>query len=243
MSFDKHLFRASAIGKIISKSGKLTDGIKTHLEEVFIGQLYDVQKEIGSKYFDKGIACEQDGLDLLSKTLFKGLFVGKNKNQFSNGYAIGTPDTIVKDNVFDIKNAYDVFTFGKASLTWDYEWQVRTYMWLTGKKNGFIFYCLNDMPDFLLVGEEKKLFYSGGFMSIESESYQNACAELRKKYLYDYMKPEERFKLFEVEYSKEHQDMIIESVMGARKYLNQLSEQHSERIKGNLSIIKNGLVA
>jgi hypothetical protein len=243
MNFDNYLFRASAIGKIISKSGKLTDGVKTYLEELFIGQLYDVQKEIGSKYFDKGISCEQDGLDLLSKTLFKGLFAGKNKEQFRNDYVQGTPDTLVKDNVFDIKNAYDLFTFGKASLSWDYEWQVRTYMWLTGKKNGFIFYCLNDMPDFLLVGEEKKLFYSGGYMSIESESYQNACAELRKRYLYDYMKPEERFKLFEIEYTPEHQDMIIESVVSSRKFLNQLLEQHSDRIKVNVSIIKNGLTS
>lgn len=241
MNFDNYIFRASALGKIISKSGTLNDQNKTYLDELFIGQLYNVQKEIGSKYFDKGIACEQDGLDLLSKTLFKGLFVGKNKEQFKNDYVQGTPDTIIKDNVFDIKNAYDVFTFGKASLTWEYEWQVRAYMWITGKKNGFIFYCLNDMPDFLLVGEEKKLFYSGGFMSTESESYQNACVELRKKYMYDYMAPEERFKIFPVALLKNHEEQMIEAVQNSRKYLNEKIKDFENRILKNANLIKQGL--
>lgn len=241
MNFDNYIFRASALGKIISKSGTLTDSNKTYLDELFIGQLYNVQKEVGSKYFDKGIACEQDGLDLLSKTLFKGIFIGKNKEQFKNDYTQGTPDTLVKNNVFDIKNAYDVFTFGKASLTWDYLWQVRVYMWLTGKTQGFIFYCLNDMPDFLLAAEEKKMFYSGGFVSMESPEYHNACTELRKKYIYDYMKPEERFKLFPVDFLKEHEEQIIEAVQNARKYLNTKLEEHKNRIEKNQNLIKLGL--
>lgn len=242
MNFDNHLFRASAIGKIISKSGKLTDGIKTHLEEVFIGQLYGVEKEIYSKYFDKGNACEQDGLDILSKQILKA-FAAKNKREYSNDYVKGTPDCLHKNMVFDIKNAYDLFSFGKASATWDYKWQVRTYQFLTGQSRGYVLYCLADMPDFLFADEERKLFYQGKFISYESKEFKEATDDLRRKYIYDYMKPEDKFKLFEVDYAKEHEDMIIESVNDSRKYLNQLLEQHSYRIKVNLSIIQNGLLA
>jgi hypothetical protein len=240
MNFDKHLFRASSIGKIISKSGKLTDGIKTHLEEVFITELYGVQKDITSKYFDKGIACEQDGLDILSKCVIKS-FAGKNKEEFQNEYVKGTPDCLHKDMVFDIKNAYDLFSFGKASATWDYEWQVRAYQYLTGITRGYVLYCLADMPDFLFADEEKKLFYQGKFLSYESEDFIQASQDLKRKLTYDYMRIEDKFKLFEIECTNQHFEIMIESVMTARKYLNELHQQYLDRVKFNNLLITNGL--
>lgn len=220
----------------------MTDGVKTYLDELFTKAIYIVEKDIASKYFDKGIACEQDALDLLQKCLFKGEFVGKNKKHFKNEMLCGTPDALKKDFVFDTKNAFDVFTFDKVQLSWDYEWQVRGYMNLTEKKRGFIFYCLIDMPDFLMADEERKLFYSGKFLTTESQDYKDACIELQRKYKYDYLTDAERFKLFEVEYTKEHKDIITQSVSYARKYLNNKLEERTELLINNINLINKGIL-
>jgi DNA transposition AAA+ family ATPase len=97
------------------------------------------------------------------------------------------------------------------------------------------------MPDFLFADEERKLFYQGKFLSYESEDFIQASQDLKRKLTYDYMKVEDRFKLFEIEYTKEHEEVIFESVITARGYLNNLHQQYLDRVKFNNSLITNGL--
>ena len=70
--FDNYKFRASALGKIVSKSGNFTEGNKTYIEEVFIGEMYGVKKEAYGRALDKGVLCEEDGITMLNNTIYKG---------------------------------------------------------------------------------------------------------------------------------------------------------------------------
>lgn len=234
-------FRCSSLGSIISKSGKLTDGNKTYIQKCWIENKYNVKSDIQSKYFDKGIACEQDGLMLFKEVFYPDKLILKNRKHFNNDFIQGTPDVIVNPMLADIKNAYNLFTFGNASLTWDYEWQLKGYMYLTGLKESVLFYCLVDMPDFLLIQEEKSLFYKGGFLTTESSDYCEAVVELRKTYIYDYMAKEERFKIFNVELTDSDIETIEYSVLQARDYMNQLETEYSNRIEYNQTLLNKQL--
>ena len=79
MDFSNYKFRCSALGNIVSKSGKFTDGNKTYIEEVFIGELYGVRKESYGKAIEKGKYCEEDGITMLNKAIYPGSIVIKNR--------------------------------------------------------------------------------------------------------------------------------------------------------------------
>lgn len=229
-------FRCSSLGSIISKSGKLTDTNKSYIQKCWIESKYNIKSDIQSKYFDKGIACEQDGLMLFKEVFCPNKLILKNRKHYSNDFIQGTPDVIVNPIIVDIKNAYDVFTFAKATLTYDYEWQLKGYMYLSGLTESILFYCLVDMPDFLLAEEEKKLFYKGRFLTTESPDYLEAVTELRKTYIYDYMAKEERFKVFNMVLTDDDIEKIQYSVNEARKYMDTLESEYLERIKFNRSL-------
>ena len=159
MDFSKYKFRCSALGNIISKSGKMTQGVQTYLQEIFIEETTGIRKQVSSKYFDKGNLCEQNAMQILQEALYPNSFVRAFKTKLSNDFVQGTLDVDMPDYLYDIKNAYDRFTFGKAECSWDYEWQVKAYLWLKGKTKGRLFYTLCDMPEELIQEEEIKLFY------------------------------------------------------------------------------------
>lgn len=236
--YDNYQFRCSALGKIVSKSGKLTDTSKTYINEVFIGDVNNVQKEISSKYFEKGKFCEEDGITLLNDTLYKGKLLLKNKERKRNTWIHGESDCISPDGyVYDIKNAFDKFTFGKAKLSWEYEWQLKGYCMLWELNKARLFYCLNDMPEHLLVDEERKLFYKGGYVTYESPDYRVACEELRKLHDYSNMELWERFKVWDVDYTKDDEKVIIESVKAARRFMNELYIEREEQLLHNRQLM------
>lgn len=238
-SFDNFKFRCSALGNIVTASGKLTDGAKTHLLEVFIGEMYGVRKEIYGKALDKGIACEQDGFKMLNDTLYPERFIEKIKEPSENEYIKGTADCIPDDIVHDIKNAWDRFTFGKADLTHIYEWQLKGYMFLYDKPKARLFYCLNNMPDHLLANEERKMFYfKQEWATMDSPEYLKACEELRASHNYDSMPIQDKFKVWDIERSADDDEKIIKCVLQARAYLNELLEEYNERIENNIALMK-----
>lgn len=239
--FDNYKFRCSDLGKIVSKSGKLTDGIKTYLQEIFIQETEGVRKEISSKYFEKGLFEEETGITLLQNTLHQKGLVLKNRERKSNDYIHGECDCFVKGTIYDIKNAWDRFTFGKAELTHNYEWQIRGYMILWNADGGRLFYCLNNTPEHLLCEEERKLFYREHFVSFEDKDYLSLCDELRKAHNYDDKPLHERFKVWDVELTAENIEQIEDSVIAARKYLNELAEEQQASFEKNLRLMTAGL--
>src|SRR3954467_8564872 len=104
MDFSNYQFRCSALGKVVSKSGTLTDANKTYLSEVFIGEVYGIRRDITSKYFEKGIYQEEDGITLLQSALYPKKLVLKNKERLRNDFIHGEHDAKVDGIVYDIKN-------------------------------------------------------------------------------------------------------------------------------------------
>lgn len=236
-NFNTWVCRASAMGKIISKSGKMTEGIMTYLTETFIGEIYGVQKEAYGKALEKGIACEEDGFNMVN-LLYPGKFISKIKEPTQNKFAKGTADTIVDGIVYDIKNAFTLFTFGKADLTWDYEWQLKTYMYLYDLKKARLFYCLNDMPDYMIAEEQRKMFYTQRkWVSIEDPDYIKACEELEAANKYGHIPVEERFKIWDIERNEEDDKKIEKAVIEARMIMNGMLHDHRNRIEFNQSLI------
>lgn len=237
--FDNWLCRCSAVGNIVTKSGKLTQGAMTYLDEVFIEAVDGVRKEAYGKALDKGIACEEDGFKVLNDVFYRGRFVAKVKEPKENEYVKGTPDTIMDGCVTDIKNALDLFTFGKAELSHIYEWQVKAYMFLYDLQRGRLFYCLNNMPEYMVLEEQRKMFYTQKkWATFEAPEYLDACDELAQAHNYDHKPIYERFKFWELERSTEDDNAIITAVTSARTYLNDKYEQHLEMIEKNKKLLK-----
>jgi hypothetical protein len=233
--FTNYKFRASSIGKIIPKKGKLTQGAITWLTEKWVEHKRGVRKDITSKYFDKGNLTEQDGLGMLNRNVYPNTFIRKNSEHRENEYVTGTADCIAPDGkVYDIKNAFDWWTFAKADLTWDYEWQVKTYMWLWKTDYGRLFYCLNNLPDELFADEERQLFYSGKFLHYEDSNFQEAVKDLRLKFIYDGIPEVERFKIWDLELKVDDVNRIIDGVKEARKVLQGIEDEYNKTIEQNL---------
>lgn len=237
--FDDFKFRCSALGKIVSKSGNFTDGNKAYIEEVFIGEIEGVRKEAYGKALEKGIFCEQDGILMLQNTIYKGRLIVKNKIRKHNDFIHGECDVFKDGIVYDIKNAYDRFTFGKATLSHDYYWQLVGYMWLWEAKQSRLFYCLNNMPDHLLAAEEQSLFYKnrGKYLTMDSEDFLKDCEELRKAHNYDNKPIETKFKVWDVHLLGSDIEKLKSAIDKARKYMNDLYDAHLAMIDKNRQLM------
>jgi hypothetical protein len=237
MDFTNYKFRCSALGNIVSKSGKFTDGNKTYIDEVFAGIVHNCRKEVNSKFFEKGLFEEESGITLLNQTLYKNSLVLKNKERKENDFIHGEADCIKDGIVYDIKNAWDCFTFEKAELTHNYKWQLVGYAWLWGLDKARLFYCLNNTPEHLILDEERMLFYKGNYGTFENQDYVNDCFDLRKKHTHDNKPLQERFKCFDVEVLESDIESLKQSVVKAREYMNELFEIRNNRIKSNIELM------
>jgi hypothetical protein len=156
--------RASQVGKIMtssrSKGDVLSKTAKSYLEQLAKEDLLGVRTEFSSKYTDKGNLVEDDAIALVEKVKCEGFFLYKNEEHFSNDYVTGTPDVLTNDLLIDVKSSWNVDTFpmfDKELKNKDYYYQLQTYMWLTGRTESHLCYCLVDTPKFIIKAEVKKL--------------------------------------------------------------------------------------
>lgn len=162
----------------------------------------------------------------------------KNTERKQNTFINGEMDCMAPDKIlYDIKNAWDWITFDKAKLSFDYEWQLRGYMWLWNVDKSRLFYCLTNMPESLLIDEERKLFYANHFISYEDYEYQKLCEELRKKHNYDNFQFWERFKIWDVRHSADKINKLKDKITVCRAFLNKLHHEEMDRINSNKSLM------
>jgi hypothetical protein len=232
-NYDNYLFRCSALGNIVTKSGKITDGFLTYVTECWIGEKWGVTKEAYGKALEKGIAVEEDIIQLINDCIYRGQFVAKVRESKSNQYIKGTADIDHAGIIHDAKAAYDRFTFGKAKLTHLYEWQLKGYMWLYGRDRARLCYGLVNMPFHMIQAEQRSLFYKnpGKWLTMESDDYIKACDQLEAAHNYDHIDIYERLKLWELEYSEQDTEKIKDWVSIARSVMNSLERERSEQIE------------
>ena len=192
--------RASAAGLLMTnprnKGEQLSETTKTYIQEWLKEKIYGVRKEISSKYIDKGLEFEDFSIDKMIEWLDLP-FAIKNQERFEDDFFTGEPDLLLPDRVIDAKNSWDCFTFPLFDTeipTKGYEYQVQTYMHLTGLKKASVVYILLDTP-------ETK--WSAPI------SYENAPKEYR-------------IKKFDFEYDHEIIAKLQSRVIQCREYINQL---------------------
>jgi len=190
--------RASAAGQIMTNPQKKTDLISkttvTYIHNWIKESIYGVRKEVKSKYLNKGITLEDEAIDT-AITWLDLPFVLKNEQYFEDDYFCGTPDLILEDEILDIKNSWDCFTFPlfeNEIPTKDYFYQLQVYMHLTGKRKARLVYVLLNTPEDL------------------TWETQNDYSSLDKKY---------RIKTFSIEYDESVIEDLKQRVINIREFI------------------------
>lgn len=157
-------FRASAISRIMteakSKDEPLSVGAKTELESIAKQLVYGYSKEVSSKQMEKGILVEDQSIELYNSVFFTNY--AKNTERRANDWVTGECDIFTGSKVIDIKSPWSLDTFPALSASGtdrDYEWQLRTYMWLWDCNEAEIAYCLVSTPPELVGYESEDLHY------------------------------------------------------------------------------------
>lgn len=197
--------RCSAIGQIMSKSGKITQGVETFLKKWYAETEYGYSDQIYSKYFDKGNFKEHDAIDLVAEREGLGI-LSKNTQSYSNEFLMGTPDVLVDDLVIDVKCPWDAKTFldsALAPINSDYYWQLQGYMALTNKSSAILAYCLLDTPEDVNYGNEIQ---------------------------YEHLDASMRYKAFKFERNDDEIKAIEDMVQLCREWLNEYDKQVKEAL-------------
>ncbi len=157
-------FRASSVSRIMteakSKDEPLSVGAKTELESIAKQLVYGYSKEVSSKQMEKGILVEDQSIELYNSVFFTNY--AKNTERKTNDWVTGECDIFTGSKVIDIKSPWSLDTFPALSASGtdrDYEWQLRTYMWLWDCDESEIAYCLVSTPPELVGYESEELHY------------------------------------------------------------------------------------
>jgi hypothetical protein len=213
--------------KADKEAGLLSKTAQRHLLDIYIAEKYGRKKDIQTKQMKKGVAVEQDSINLLSKymeTPFE-----KNEERLSNAYITGLPDIINENMVIDIKSSYDLWTFlGNLPDKLDslYYWQLMSYMWLTNAEVGYIAYCLSNTPDNIIEQEKYYLLKNMDVVSEESPEYVKEAMKIEFNMKFDDIDVSERVLLFKVDRNDEDIAKIERKVLKAREYLHEIEFTH-----------------
>jgi hypothetical protein len=219
--------RCSAIGKIMTspklKGESLSQTTKSYLQELAIAEVYGIRKEFSSRYTDKGNEVEELSIALCNDVLETG-FLYKNEDHFTNDWITGTPDVNTKEILLDVKSSWDATTFpffDTELKNKDYFYQLHGYMWLTGKTESLLCYCLIDTPLQIVEDEIRREHWK---LSLIEEN-SDLRAFVQSKHTFGHIPKEKRLKVFKI--AKD--DVIIENIKTrieeCRKYYNELIKQ------------------
>jgi hypothetical protein len=216
--------RCSSLGKIMtsprSKSEVLSQTAKTYVEELAKEHLFGIKKVFKSRYTDKGNEVEEKAIELTEDVLgFE--FLTKNENYYQNDYIKGTPDIITTSLVIDVKSSWsgDTFPFFETELpNKDYYYQVMGYMWLTGKKDALISYCLINTPEEIVNDEIRRTAWG----KYEIEPSEETIRDVVALHSFDHIPKDRRVKAFHVEYNEGVVNEMKTRIEHCRTYFNEL---------------------
>jgi len=200
---------------------ELSTGAKSYVKELYMYHEYGVRQEINSKYIDKGNEVEDLSIELAGVYLDQDdLF--KNDEYFENDFICGTPDVLTDNVLVDVKSSWSAATFpffDTELKNSTYEWQMKAYMWLTGKTESWLVYCLVPTPNDLILDEMRRVSWKKGELgdvSIETE------VEVLKYFDISNIPTEKRVKAFNVKLLPEDLVLMKEKIILARKYYKQI---------------------
>jgi hypothetical protein len=218
------IVRCSSLGKLLteprSKSEVLSQTAKSYIEDLFNELEFGYRKEFSSRYTDKGLEMEDEAIQFASEQ-FDWDFVIKNTERFTNDYITGEPDINTDSLLADIKCSWslDTYPMFEADLkNKDYYWQLQGYMWLTGKTEAELVYCLMNTPLQIVEDEVRRAHWKAGLIDEDIDLRH----EVQTKHNYDNIPSKLRVKRYIVERDEKAIEKIIEKVEIAREYYKML---------------------
>lgn len=216
--------RSSAIGKIMTtprKAGEvLSETAKTYIQDLVLEEKYGIKKEFSSRYTDKGNEVEEIGIALVNEVLnYK--FIYKNYEFFENDWVKGTPDVNTDEVLLDVKCSWDATTFPFFDTevpNKDYYYQLQGYMWLTGKQESILAYCLINTPFQMVEDEIRRAHWK--FNLIEENT--GLRKEVESKHVFDHIPEHKRVKYWFIRRDEAVIEKIKERVELCREYYNLL---------------------
>ncbi|WP_353078879.1 hypothetical protein [Flavobacterium sp.] len=181
---------------------------------------YGIRKEFSSRYTDKGNEVEDLSIALVNEVLnYK--FIYKNDEHFSNDWVTGTPDVNTDEVLIDVKSSWDAstFPFFETELpNKDYFYQLQGYMWLTGKTESVLAYCLIDTPLEMVEDEVRRAHWKLHLIE-ENTEVRN---EIESKHKFSHIPNNRRVKYWFVQRDESVIEQIKERVELCREYYNLL---------------------
>lgn len=171
---------------------ELSEGVKTHLIDVFASYKYGRREDVKNKFLDKGNEREEDSITLLSRHL--GIFFIKNDIRLRNNFIQGEPDLFIgrsieeAEHTYDTKTSWSLHTFLRSKfkkLDLDYYWQGQGYMDLTGAKTHTVSFCLVNGTAESIIAEKKSLFYKMRITDETSEEFKAKCKQIEINHIFD----------------------------------------------------------
>ena len=216
--------RSSQIGKIMTspktKGELLSKTAKTYIHELILREKYGINKEFSSRYTDKGNQVEDIAIAMANEVLDVG-FIYKNDENFQNDWITGTPDVITDEVLLDVKCSWDATTFPFFETeipTKDYFYQLQGYMWLTGKTESLLIYCLVDTPLEIVEDEIRRAHWKFHKLDEDLDLRQ----EIESKHIFGNIPLNKRIKIFEVKRDEKVIEQIKEKIEVARVYYDAL---------------------
>ena len=189
--------RCSSLGKLMtasrSKTEQLSKTAQSYIQELVLEHKYGIKKEWSSRYTDKGNECEEDSITLANEVLL------------------------------DIKTSFDgtTFPFFEDEIpNKDYYYQLQGYMWLTGKEESLLVYCLTNTPSEIVEDEIRRVHWKEHAIE-ESEEIRHY---VEAKHNFDHIPLEKRVKVFKIQKDEAVIEAIKEKIELAREYYNKIIE-------------------
>jgi hypothetical protein len=216
--------RASQIGKIMAtprKAGEvLSETAKTYVHDLVLEEKYGIKKEFSSRYTDKGNEVEEIGIALVNEVLnYK--FIYKNYEFFENEWVKGTPDVNTDEVLLDVKCSWDATTFPFFDTevpNKDYFFQLQGYMFLTGKQESILAYCLINTPFQMVEDEIRRAHWKFNLIEENTELRK----EVESKHVFDHIPEHKRVKYWFIRRDEAVIEKIKERVELCREYYNLL---------------------
>lgn len=224
--------RCSALGRIMTNSrtkGTLSKTCKSYIEELFLDQELGIKKDFWSRYTDKGIMVEKEGITLANEVLEWGLSFSEihgEQHSFENDYITGHTDILTKNLLADIKCSWNAstFPFFEDGVDKNYMWQLMGYMFLTGYDKAELVYVLVNTPEEMVLDEIKREHW-------KKNSYWNGDEDpdieehVRSQHNFDKMDKTMRIKRYIIERDEKLIEAIKERVEECREYYETLKSK------------------
>jgi hypothetical protein len=187
-----------------TKGEALSQTAKSYIIQQAKEDFFEYRSELNSKYITKGLAQEQDSINLLNLVRLEDY--KKNEERVENEWLSGCCDIITDTSIIDIKTSWSLDTFPATTYELkdlsDYEWQGRAYMWLYDMPSFELCYVMvTTAPE--LLGE-----------------YENGAL-----HYVEHIAPEKRITSITFERDKEIEIQMAERLILATEFYNEVINQ------------------